>query len=174
MNNIEKIMKKHLNMVYLGTIEIDTKCMVSDPCYNKNAWYQYVLNNMKPGQYNCFIQYSTNEEYGKRVRRIMICHNRYISTPHRVVHKAYIGVDSGQAGFFDYDYFLKTREKENSNWEWYKEICNLTYKDDEFSGGIKDNKCCVSSSGYGDGCYFLYVHTNSKDEVVSACVDFTE
>lgn len=174
MNNVEKILKKHLNMSYLGSIEIGNKCMVSDPCYDENTWCQYVLDNMKSGQYNCFMQYSSNEEFGKRVRRVYIYHHEYISTPNRLVHNASIGVDSGQAGFYDYEYFLQTREKGNEDWIWYENICDLTYKDDEFTGGVKDNKCCVSSSGYGDGCYSLFIHTNSKDEIVSACIEFTD
>ena len=210
--NINRI-KERDNSEFIGTIQIGTECVVSDPCYDEDIWNQYILKNMKSGNYNCFIK-RKNTDFGERIAEISIYHENYIGHPNEYVED--IGVDSGQAGFYDKEYFHNTR----NNKKWCQDICSLTsvvrpnpeYKSveqlqeehfpfkktneltsdeiikmleiisqydrviprviEELTGNCKDNKCCVSSTGFGDGCYDLYISNNSKKQVVSAKIRF--
>ena len=163
MNNIEKITSRD-NVEYIGDIELDKVCTVSDPCYNMETWCMCKLKDMLPGNYHCLIKKNNDG----LVSALYIYHEKYKTMID------FIAVDSGQAGFYDRDYFLETRGKDDEEWNWYKEISGLTYhaETSELTGGTKDKKCCVSSSGDGDGSYLLYIHKNSKDQIVSACIKY--
>lgn len=167
MNNIEKISKRD-NVEYIGDIELDKECTVSDPCYNMETWCVCKLKDMLPGNYHCLIKKNNDG----LVSSLYIYHEKYIREPKTMID--FVSVDSGQAGFYDSDYFIKTRGKDDEEWKWYKEICSLTYHSDssELTGGTKDKKCCVSSSGDGDGSYPLLIHRNSKGQIVSACIQY--
>ena len=150
---------------FIGTINLGEEIYVSDPGYDVGIWCQAKLNNILPGQYNCYINIWSNEEtkgWGQRVSALFILHKDYQINPEE---KTYfdIGVDSGQAGFYDYQYFENTRNDD----AWYYNICNSSRY-----GVIKNNKCVVSSSGYGDGGYRLYVGRNKDGKIVSAKIDF--
>lgn len=168
MNNIEKITQRDKSE-YIGDIVLSDRCMVSDPCYcaqSYGCWCKMV--NMLPGNYHCLIKKNNDG----LVSSLYIYHEKYIREPKTMID--FVSVDSGQAGFYDSDYFIKTRGKDDEEWKWYKEICSLTYHSDssELTGGTKDKKCCVSSSGNGDGSYPLLIHRNSKGQIVSACIQY--
>ena len=141
-----------------------------------------------------------------------------IKYPTELMEDVDIGVDSGQAGFYDAEYFYKTR----NNDKWYDEVCDLTvqsienkdymncmewvdrfhpeyqkllyskvltidklmeeYKNskhrilffEKLSAGIKDEKCCISSSGFGDGSYRLYIAKNANDKIIAAKIVFID
>ena len=167
MNNIDKITQRD-NSKYIGDIVLSDRCIVSDPCYLDPSWGWCTMTNMLPGNYHCFIKKNNDG----LVSALYIYHEKYIREPKTMID--FIAVDSGQAGFYDRDYFLETRGKDDEEWNWYKEICSLTYHSDssELTGGTKDKKCCVSSSGDGDGSYPLLIHRNSKEQIVSACIQY--
>jgi len=62
----------------------------------------------------------------------------------------HVGVDSGQAGFFDLEMFATVCKEEAVKDKFYDEICDLTLAD--ASWGVHPTGV-VSSSGYGDGGY---------------------
>lgn len=93
-----------------------------------------------------------------------------------------VGVDSGQAGFFDvFHYASAVSDKEDgsrsdqakaSKFEaFYDAVCNLTIDDKSF--GVVEFGC-VSSSGYGDGGYTCYLRRNSLGEAIEALIAFIE
>jgi hypothetical protein len=113
-------------MINRGQIELGSKVIVSDPCYDLDTWCLGILDNVLPGTYNCSLYRSDKEPH--RVSSIYINHN--ISGNVLPMEKIpfSVGVDSGQAGFFDYPYFIQTREgKEDENWGWYDDACELTF-----------------------------------------------
>jgi hypothetical protein len=89
----------------------------------------------------------------------------------------HVGVDSGQAGFFDVvKYALSVADKnergEGDSFEsFYDSVCNLTLDAKSF-GTVQFG--CVSSSGYGDGGYNCYFRRNDLGEVIEALIVFLE
>lgn len=112
---------------------------------------------MAEGKYNCYAAYYTDPILSARVSKIFLIHE---SIPEdakiRFLHyTSIIGVDSGQAGFFDEKYFEDNQPKE----EWHKRVCSITLNDDV---GTIDDKGFVASSGFGDGMYELFANTKKK------------
>ena len=159
--------------VTLGSFEVESnKIYVSDPCYeydeNDNSCV-LTLKDVVNGKYvatmNVAIIYHDIES-------LTIKHEDYLhSEPSIFAGK--IGVDSGQAGFFDDDYY-----KENQGGDFddlttlYGLACSLVLSKQE--GGIVHNRGVVSSSGCGDGEYEVFIGINEIGEIVSASIIFIE
>lgn len=219
------------------------KMIVTDPCYDKETWCQAKLDNVKIGKWHSTVEYSDEGDWGDRVAQIWVWHDslgidkpglnfppctEYISVD--------IGVDSGQAGFFDLE---KYPSDPNMDKAFYDAVCNLTlsgvpysvledvgyivkkkdkplneeqkalressdYTDrqcywiGQFGGDVEDLKPgvdktkladaleawgslgsfgvvpfgAVSSSGYGDGGYDLYVERDSNGKIVAGRIEF--
>ena len=92
------------------------------------------------------------------------------------------GVDSGQFGFFDRDFYrndeiAKDLPKHdfgddydvNEGDSWYRAVCDLTLAEESWgvlSGGV------VSTSGFGDGSYNVYGSKDESGEYVAFYVEF--
>ncbi len=119
---------------YKGTIHLESKVIVSDPCYGLNTWCQGIIDNVLPGEYKCVSVYSDEGKWGTRVAAIMLVHKDY-SEDFLVYNEMdfCVGVDSGQAGIFDYDYYKKyhkdSEEKDHVDKYWYDRVCDLTYEE---------------------------------------------
>lgn len=77
-----------------------------------------------------------------------------------------VGVDSGQAGLFDLDWFktVSSDNKTEAAKAFYSRACDMTGNASGF--GVFD-KGIVSQTGYGDGGYTLYSQCNTKGEVIA-------
>ena len=154
-------------------IKLNSKVMVSDPCYGLNTWCQGVIEGVLPGNYNCKAKLINKTYWGERVAAIEVCHEDYKS-PKYIPALLDIGVDSGQAGIFDYEYYKKyhtdASDYDHVESQWYDEVCKLTLSPKQ-CGTIGD-KGFVSSSGYGDGSYECYVAKNNNDEIIAIRIDF--
>jgi hypothetical protein len=150
-------------------IQLGKRVRISDPCYGTGVWCSGVVDNVKEGTYNVDIEISNEGVWGERVKSLTAIHSDY--NGHSVIVKASfeVGVDSGQAGIYDEDYYKQYHSEDDCNEDWYEEICNLT---DPF--GTKDGKCVVSSSGYGDGGYDCYLLKDKNNEVVGFQIIFIE
>lgn len=86
----------------------------------------------------------------------------------------HVGVDSGQAGFFDLKQFedqLSEGRYEAPKWEaFYKRCCNLTLET-KYSFGVIEFGA-ISSSGYGDGGYPLFLKRDEQGKVIAARIVF--
>lgn len=91
-----------------------------------------------------------------------------------------VGVDSGQAGFFDLEPFAaqSATEEENGGYnqdtehgKFYRSICEQTSEGDLATVGIVPFGA-ASSSGYGDGSYSLYVLRDKDGLVIEAVIVF--
>lgn len=156
-----------------GIIKLGEKVMVSDPCYGLGTWCQGVIENVLPGDYHCMVEYSDEGIWGVRVAAIEVIHQntrviRYESQDFEV------GVDSGQAGIFDYEYYAKyhtdCKKSDHVDDDWYDKVCDLTLSRE--SAGTIDNLGLVSSSGYGDGGYTCWVSTNEDGKVNAIRIEF--
>lgn len=166
---------KLINKINLGNFIVsEDKIHVSDPCYSYDIWCTETINNVLPGDYNAKMEKISDEGYwGERVSRLIINHKDYPDINPNIFVSDRIGVDSGQAGFFDDNYYKENQGGEFDNYDsFYGKICRLTLSDNQ--GGIIDNKGIVSSSGYGDGNYELYIGKNRDNKVVSACLVFID
>ena len=115
-----------------ATIKLGNKVMVSDPCYGLGTWCQGILENVLPGNYNCEVEYSDEGDWGERVSAIEVVHDNY-DRPVPVEFESEdfeVGVDSGQAGIFDYDYYTKyhtdSTVRDHVDDDWYDRVCDST------------------------------------------------
>lgn len=164
----------------IGTFETTGKLWVSDPCYDIKTRCTHTLEHVSPGTWNASILFgSAGTLHGhpdSRVFEIIVEHaeSRQIASTLDWEHvDADIGVDSGQAGFFDYEKRVTIGDDpdthKNPVWnDYYDNVCSLTHvegkRDPVYDwrhswgwGGIHENWAAVASSGFGDGGYDLYV-----------------
>ena len=153
-----------------GTITIGSRIRVSDPCYDKDTWCAGTIENVLPGEYDCFYILFDDGDWGKRVAELEIRHQDYLHIYADKAEDIDVGVDSGQCGLYDQDYF----EQNCGNEDWYDMACQLTYHKEEicFQGGTMDEKGFVTSSGYGDGGYVCFTGRNRGGKVISVRVEF--
>lgn len=166
----------------IGEFEVKSgKLVVSDPCYDRDTWCAGILENVKNGVWEA---YAYVENYGKggfggdRVKKLVVFHRDHRHDlglyPKRA--KFEVGVDSGQAGFFDDASYPQGEREEGGYWNkdaFYDECCDATCgRNDEGEGyGIIAGAGAVSSSGWGDGGYRCDYY--EKDgQIVAAEVEF--
>lgn len=170
-------MRNVIKEIELGKINLESgSIFISDPCYNTDVWCTKYLPNIKKGEYICRATMVDEGSWGNRIAELTINHIKNSKNKSRTVIYHSIGVDSGQCGFFDYEYYNKHHNKSQyiddtpEGKDWYERVCDITLNGD--SCGTIDNLGVVSESGFGDGMYFLYAGYNSKDEIVSLRLKF--
>lgn len=129
---------------------------ITDPCYPKDVWCR--INNVEihPGTYTCVYWKQQNHTItikGKqyqdnRVTRMGVYLNGKIPNKGAMKFLDCIGVDAGLAGVYE--------EKEDFTEEQWQDFCDDIETQDYL---VEYNGFCTSS-GYGDGEYPVYVHTN--------------
>lgn len=167
-----------MNNIYTenkGTIRLNSKVMVSDPCYGLNTWCQGIVENALPGTYDCFVEYSDEGDWGTRVSAIEVRHTHYDDAVRDFYPEDFeVGVDSGQAGIFDYEYYEKyhsdSKEWPHVNDDWYDKVCNITLGRE--SSGTIDGFGLVSSSGYGDDGYICCTARDGDGNVIAIRVEY--
>lgn len=92
-----------------------------------------------------------------------------------------VGVDSGQAGFFDLALYTEALsdksqhqngygQKDSKFETFYDRVCDLTLDDNYQFGAIEFG--AASMSGYGDGSYTAFDRRNADGEVIAAFIVF--
>ena len=162
----------NITMENKGFITLGEKVIVSDPCYGFGTWCQGILENVLPGEYDCVMERSDEGDWGNRISAIEVthtsCKGQFIEYD---LEDFVIGVDSGQAGIFDYTYYEKYNTNETVDDGWYDEVCEKTYTD-YFDGNTIDDFGFVSSSGYGDGGYDCWTARNEDGKIIAIRVEF--
>ena len=152
-----------------ATIKLGSKVMVSDPCYGLGTWCQGVLENVLPGNYNCEVEYSDEGDWGVRVAAIEVRHQDYDDVVPMDMENFDVGVDSGQAGIFDYEYYCKYHtdynERPHVDDDWYDRVGDITLSEE--SAGDIDGFGFVSSSGFGDGGYACWPAREENGYIVA-------
>lgn len=162
------------NLEYIGTFSLGTKVMVSDPCYKLNTWCQGVLENVKSGIWEAYLKMIDTGMWGIRVAELIAIssehHEKYLTIMDE--HQEFeVGVDSGCAGIFDYDYYAKYHTEEEINENWYTTTIHKQFFPTHDSSGwensiFTDSEGIASMTGYGDGGYDCYVARNTEGEIV--------
>ena len=154
-------------LVPIGEFEISSgKVFVTDPCYYPpQPFLNNPRDNVQKGKWLAYVIYKSYGDWGTRDHQLYAIHSSVADKKDSLEWKesGFVGVDSGQAGIFDVDYFNKNEiaaklEKPlRPDAPWYSTCCNLTL-DTPYSAGVLIGGC-VSSSGLGDGGYKFYIST---------------
>lgn len=162
-----------MKTIVLGNFETDGMIRVTDPCYNRKSSGTGILK-VKPGRYNCQIVISNEGAWGERVKELVITHDSIGFCYSYKDCTFEIGVDSGQAGFFDENHFPDEKGEFGDENSWYYKCCLKTGCGDPtlnagvITGGV------VSSSGYGDGTYRCQVALDTNKEIIGAKIIFID
>lgn len=114
-----------------------------------------------------------------RLGRVAYLHIRHENTQSHFDHEAEfdstwadstidVGVDSGQAGFFDLALYQQVWESEPVKDKFYDEVCALTC-DTDGDWGVHPVGC-VSSTGWGDGSYTCLVRRDEELRLIEAII----
>lgn len=174
----------------VGTIQLDKSVIVTDPCYTDGTWCSKELKNIQVGSFKCFFCYSDEGGQERKVSYLIAIHEDFLDYIDfkdkfqfdskkicKIPYYNVIGVDSGQAGIFNYDYYIE--HQPDNRWElnidgeksWYRRICDITCSDE--LGGIIDNNGVVSQSGDGDGPYSCFTFYDIKtEEIIGIVIDY--
>lgn len=157
----------------LGTIELKNDVMVSDPCYELGTWCQGIVGGIKAGKFNAYAIVTDEGDWGERIAELVVIREDADIEGINEELDFEVGVDSGQAGIFNFDYY---KEKQpDDDWDnpesWYRRVCDITCSDEDC--GTIDNEGVVSSSGYGDGGYVCYA-AYENEEIVALRIVFIE
>lgn len=148
------------------------KLLAIDPCYS-DITDGITLNKVRNGVWNATVSFiNKNDGWGTRVMTLRVQHESYYDIKYisELWRDGVIGVDSGQAGFFDLNSYPTEDNEERE--EFYDINCTATLSRD-FAGTV-NNMGAVSSSGYGDGVYSLYCEADSNGETVAAEIIFVD
>lgn len=119
------------------------------------------------------------KEFDARLGRVAYLHIRHENAQSHFDHEAEfdstwvdsdinVGVDSGQAGFFDLALYQQVWESEPVKEKFYDEVCALTCLT-EGDWGVHPVGC-VSSTGWGDGSYTCLVRRDEELRLIEAII----
>ena len=157
----------------IGTFEVESGAIhVSDPCYDLFAWCSGTLKNVQNGTWEASIVRKSVDGWGIRNCEL-IAHPEGI-VPGTEWEETIIdgGVDSGQLGFYDLNHYKKHEDiksepehnyGDNGEW-WYGANCDVTL---EGIGAGVIPFGCVSSSGYGDGSYPIFIQKDTDGKIIA-------
>ena len=155
-------------LLKLGSFTVTDKIIVADPCYDYDKLGTVTLHNVLSGKY-----IATAEVVNNLVIALHISHSNFKNDILESESVGYITVDSGQAGFFDLDFFRKNQGGEVGDLNtFYGLACAITLSPKQ--AGVIKKRGVVSSSGFGDGCYDVFVCKNEVGKIVAASLFFIE
>lgn len=111
-------------------IELGDKVVISDPCYDLDIWCQGVLENVKPGTWHTKAENLNVNCWGNRCSTLIAWHED-VEEPDEDDYELTgidVGVDSGQAGIYDYNHFAHIKGDENRDEQWYDSIQTFVYR----------------------------------------------
>ena len=152
----------------LGSFKVTDKIVVADPSYDYGKLGTLALDNVLTGKY-----IATAEVVNNSIAALYISHSNFKNDILESENVGYIAVDSGQAGFFDLDFFRKNEGGEVGDLNsFYGLACAITLSPKQAS--VIKKRGVVSSSGFGDGCYNVYVSRDEVGKIVAASLFFFE
>lgn len=169
----------------MDIIKLEKEVVVSDPCYTIPTWCQAVISDVKPGMYHTTVRKHDAGDWGNRCAMVFAIHEEYVNFPNLLkweLHPADIGVDSGQCGIFSKDSYRDDSHKfgfepydfgpgfpsDGDGDIWYRHMCKHTLSEQQWG---TYEKGIVSTSGFGDGSYQLFV-VKKRNKIVAFAIDF--
>lgn len=146
---------------------------VTDPCYIPGTWCQGKIGNALEGKWKAKVYSKTMSGWGTRNSILLVVHEDAkkvtLRSPEFFRQGFTVGVDSGQAGFFDGDVAIGSGQYGETG-TFYDDCCQITVNNPD-QAGIVGGTGVVSSSGCGDGSYICDVITRDN-KVVAAKITF--
>lgn len=170
--------KVNFQRLFAGNIKLDGEAIIGDPCYfnRKDDEINNVTTKVKPGWYEAFFY---EVDYGKpRGSREMALEIIFKDMPEK--EKDYlcfdeeiggVPVDAGMVCAFDYGYIENNIRDANGEYseEWYQKMCNITLRscngEEGYDCDTYEDRGVVTSSGFGDGYYPVFVAKDGEDIV---------
>ena len=155
-------------LLKLGSFKVTDKIVVADPCYDYDKFGTVTLDNVLSGKYIATAEVANNS-----IAALHISHSDFKNDIFESENVGYIAVDSGQAGFFDQNFYRKNHGGEVGDLNsFYGLACSTTLSPKQ--AGVIKKRGVVSSSGFGDGCYNVYVSRDEVGKIVAASLFFIE
>lgn len=162
----------HKKIQYAVYVEENGILQITDPCYDEDVWCRLEIKNAKPGWYYATVGYA----YDGCISSLTITHHGDSKCPLYLTNHS-IGVDAGLAGFYSHkpDFDDPTWQKicnmlYPEGWENNGPVCKVhIHADREKNFGLSG---ITVNSGYGDGCYPVYLAENNDKQVVRAKIRF--
>lgn len=164
----------------LGSFKVESsQIRVTDPCYENEG--SAIFLKATPGVWQASTLIGPTA-WNRRNKELRIWHEsetEAVFTENEtafVRHPKYAGVDSGQCGFFDASKFPDdTAQFECAEGTFYGRCCDTTGKEDSSAVGggvLPDGVGVLTSSGYGDGGYSVFVLYDDGGSAVAAVIYF--
>ena len=157
---------------FLGNFEVSSGALrVTDPCYDMDARGAGTLENVVNGIWDAHIDEDVNRSF---VLYICLSSNSNSTLNIDELANFDVDVDSGQAGFYDLEYFKNNHGGEYDDLNsFYGQCCSVTYSPDdkEQIAGVHSFGV-TSSSGFGDGSYRCFVERNENEQIIAAKIVF--
>ena len=156
----------------VGTITLSDKVRVTDPYYDIDTWCAGTLDNVLPGEFECSYNQDTkkwfNGENYERVTSIEVHHKDYpYIEASEYMKDIDVGVDSGQAGIFDFSMFENVCSDDDKKNDFVHDIDDLPSE-----GNTIYDQGLVSIAGDGDGDYACFVGRNDEGQIVAIKIDY--
>lgn len=158
---------------------ISSKVVISDPCYDKisdpSTGSGFVLNLSLDALNGTWV--ATSEIHEGRVYNFMTHHKETDLSTLEWIEAGMACVDSGQAGVFDASHYRDDQVVGNTSIStyihidepgdrWYAMCCE--HNNETLPYGY------VSHSGWGDGCYPVFVKKTTEGQVVAVMIIFID
>jgi hypothetical protein len=152
------------------TVELKDKVIITDPCYDREELGSHSHTiEVLPGTWNVTVEISDETDWGRRVGGLTVYHSSTQQHQLSLIHTdLFVSVDSGQAGVFNWeDYPEKPHTEQGSN-DFYERVCDVTNNEKNcvISEGV------VTSTGFGDGSYPLFLAKNTEGKVVGIRIEY--
>lgn len=167
----------------LGTFsQVSSTMLVTDPCYEKGTWCTGEFEALT-GTWHARVVRRDDTHSGMRNAILIIAHDSVALDSLNLANLLEweeldnsIGVDSGQAGFFDKNQYPQdpdTQPENSSTQTWYERVCDITLEDEAGNAGIApDEFGVVSQTFWGDGGYPCFVMRNEAGQVMASVMVF--
>ena len=109
-------------------IELGNTVAISDPCYDLDIWCQGVLENVKPGTWHTKAENLNINCWGDRCSALIAWHEDVEEPDNFEKTDICVGVDSGQAGIYDYNHFAYIKNDKKRDENWYDNIQTFVYR----------------------------------------------
>lgn len=105
-------------------IKLGDKVVISDPCYDLDTWCNGVLENVKPGIWHTKAENVNINNWGERCSALIAWHEdvEELDEGDYELTGIDVGVDSGQAGIYDYKHFEYLKDNKDRDENWYNNI----------------------------------------------------
>ena len=166
--------------------QVSNKMFISDPTYeyvhkehlpnSRLMKLNLKIDDILPGLWNVYLSIDSRE-IDHNAELICLHHTQNIYSEmdkeYNWIKTGDIGVDSDQAGIYDFKYYRrKNNGSKYDNEVWNTINYNITIKPTDYAGSLTHG--AVSSSGFGDGFYNVYKILDQDLKIIGIKIIFID